>query len=157
MVFQEEEPYLDVDLESDVSGEIDYYPGECLLREKFSDEPETHRYDSELINKSFFSLPIVTDFHFFLLLENSNESPASANDHGTLVSRVFVEHLNCFLPNIEKNRIFPLCNSRCADKIRTCSHIGDVQPKKRQPYIPPNSRASRVSSCRNVVKNKAII
>lgn len=65
MVFQEEEPYLDVDLESDVSGEIDYYPGECLLREKFSDEPETHRYDSELINKSFFFLAHRNRFPFF--------------------------------------------------------------------------------------------
>lgn len=80
--------------------------------------------------------------------ENRKESDAVAADDkhkgGRLISRTFVEHLNCFLPNIEKNRIFPLCNSRCADKIRICSHIEDNQPKKRQPYIPPNSRASGV-------------
>lgn len=42
---------MDLDLESDFSGEIDYYPGECLLREKFSDEVEMERYDRENLNK----------------------------------------------------------------------------------------------------------
>ncbi|KAJ6648884.1 hypothetical protein Bhyg_04116, partial [Pseudolycoriella hygida] len=118
----EEEPFLDVDLETDASGEIDYYPGECLLREKFSGESERHSDEKNV------KVPH-TD---------------STRKEGKLISRVFVEHLNSFLPQIEKNRIFPLCNDRCADLTRTCTHIGEHHPKKRKPYIPPNCRTPEV-------------
>ncbi|XP_037048678.1 uncharacterized protein LOC119083142 [Bradysia coprophila] len=119
----EEEPFLDADLGP--CGEVDHYSGEFLIREKFTGDGDTQRQnDTAETDKS-----------------NSITSDDS-HKHDQLITRVFIEHLNCFLPNIENNRIFPLCNSRCADKIRTCSHVGDIQPRKRQPYIPPNSRLS---------------
>lgn len=52
--FQEEEPFLDSDLETDVDEEIDYYPGENLLREKFSGNEEVHRDKSKFSNMHFF-------------------------------------------------------------------------------------------------------
>lgn len=38
-IFQEE-PFLDIDLEPNAAGEVDYYPGECILKDKFSGNEE---------------------------------------------------------------------------------------------------------------------
>lgn len=44
------DPFLDSDLEPNAATEIDYYPGECLLKDKFSGNEEVPRDKSKFSN-----------------------------------------------------------------------------------------------------------
>lgn len=143
-LFQEQDPFSDSDLESNVDGEIDYYSGESLLRENFSGDDE-QRDKSKISWNHVLVLPFKDLSHFtedFNKLKKTDDFIDDARKDGNLRARVFIEPLNSFLPKIEKNRIFPLRSFRYVDK--KCSHLGDNQPRKRQAYVPPHSRTSGV-------------